>query len=92
MIAYAETGVWSKVITDGVGPSPRFSIAGDCIDARSGGILAFIGGCNDNLEALDDMYYLDTGCLPPFLFGSCKKNCFCLVHVKRTAFYQTLNS
>ncbi|KAI5055799.1 hypothetical protein GOP47_0029320 [Adiantum capillus-veneris] len=52
-----DTGVWSKVIVDGVGPSPRFSVAGDCI---TGGVLFFIGGCNDNLEALDDMYYLDT--------------------------------
>ncbi|MCO5601125.1 hypothetical protein L7F22_055244 [Adiantum nelumboides] len=52
-----DKGVWSKVIVDGVGPSPRFSVAGDCI---TGGVLVFIGGCNDSLEALDDMYYLDT--------------------------------
>eukprot|EP00249_Psilotum_nudum_P013942 c24589_g1_i1 orf=335-1936(-) len=54
-----ETGIWTKPITTGVGPSARFSVAGDCIDARSG-ILVFIGGCNENLEALDDMYSLDT--------------------------------
>lgn len=54
-----ETGLWTKVVTTGLGPSARFSVAGDCVDARSG-ILVFIGGCNENLEALDDMYYLDT--------------------------------
>ncbi|KAH7278114.1 hypothetical protein KP509_38G025100 [Ceratopteris richardii] len=52
------TGMWSKVAVDGKGPSPRFSLAGDCV---MGGFLVFIGGCNDNLVALDDMYYLDTG-------------------------------
>ncbi|KAH7278115.1 hypothetical protein KP509_38G025100 [Ceratopteris richardii] len=51
------TGMWSKVAVDGKGPSPRFSLAGDCV---MGGFLVFIGGCNDNLVALDDMYYLDT--------------------------------
>eukprot|EP00249_Psilotum_nudum_P016446 c25829_g1_i1 orf=508-1338(+) len=54
-----ETGLWTKAFTTGMGPSARFSVAGDCINARSG-ILVFIGGCNENLEALDDMYYLDT--------------------------------
>lgn len=54
-----ETGVWTKVATTGQGPSARFSIAGDCLDFKRG-ILIFIGGCNENLEALDDMYYLDT--------------------------------
>lgn len=55
-----ENGVWTKAITTGVGPSPRFSLAGDVVDAERG-ILLFIGGCNENLEALDDMYYFDTG-------------------------------
>ncbi|KAI5084665.1 hypothetical protein GOP47_0000834 [Adiantum capillus-veneris] len=54
-----ETGLWTKVTTSGVGPSSRFSVAGDCVDVKSG-VLVFIGGCNENLEALDDMYYLDT--------------------------------
>eukprot|EP00250_Pteridium_aquilinum_P005159 c15297_g2_i1 orf=15-2003(+) len=54
-----ETGLWTKVVTTGVGPSARFSVAGDCVDVRSG-VLVFIGGCNESLEALDDMYYLDT--------------------------------
>eukprot|EP01018_Ginkgo_biloba_P035302 Gb_19518 [translate_table: standard] len=54
-----ETGVWTKAATMGQGPSARFSIAGDCLDFKRG-ILVFIGGCNENLEALDDMYYLDT--------------------------------
>lgn len=55
-----ETGLWTKVVTTGLGPSARFSVAGDCVDVRSG-VLVFIGGCNETLEALDDMYYLDTG-------------------------------
>ncbi|MCO5570463.1 hypothetical protein L7F22_024185 [Adiantum nelumboides] len=54
-----ETGLWTKVATTGGGPSARFSVAGDCVDVKSG-VLVFIGGCNANLEALDDMYYLDT--------------------------------
>lgn len=36
-------------------------MAGDSLDPRNGGVLVFIGGCNKNLEALDDMYYLKTG-------------------------------
>ncbi|KAL5723225.1 hypothetical protein ACHQM5_006648 [Ranunculus cassubicifolius] len=54
-----ETGVWTKVISSGQGPSARFSVAGDCLDPRKG-LLVFIGGCNQDLEALDDMYYLHT--------------------------------
>lgn len=57
---YSDTGVWTKATTNGEGPSPRFSLAGDCAEPDKG-ILLFIGGCNENLEALDDMYYLDTG-------------------------------
>lgn len=57
----ADTGVWTKVITTGDGPSARFSVAGDCLDPVRGGVLVFIGGCNKSLEALDDMYYLNTG-------------------------------
>ncbi|XP_071724164.1 uncharacterized protein [Rutidosis leptorrhynchoides] len=56
-----ETGIWTKVITTGDGPPCRFSVAGDCIDPLKSGVLAFIGGCNSSLEALDDMYYLYTG-------------------------------
>lgn len=56
-----ETGCWTKVMTTGEGPSARFSMAGDSLDPRNGGVLVFIGGCNKNLEALDDMYYLRTG-------------------------------
>lgn len=56
----ADTGVWSKAVTTGVGPSPRFSLAGDTADPERG-LLLFLGGCNETLEALDDMYYLDTG-------------------------------
>lgn len=56
-----DTGVWTKVITTGDGPSARFSVAGDCLDPMKGGVLVFVGGCNKSLEALDDMYYLYTG-------------------------------
>ncbi|ERN17915.1 acyl-CoA-binding domain-containing protein 4 isoform X1 [Amborella trichopoda] len=55
----AETGVWNKISNVGQGPSSRFSVAGDCLDPRKG-VLVFIGGCNENLEALDDMFYLYT--------------------------------
>ncbi|XP_021615867.1 kelch domain-containing protein 3 isoform X2 [Manihot esculenta] len=56
-----DTGIWTKVMTTGVGPSARFSVAGDCLDPQISGVLVFIGGCNKNLEALDDMFYLHTG-------------------------------
>jgi hypothetical protein len=55
-----ETGAWTEAVTDGLGPSPRFSVAGDCLDYKRG-VLVFIGGCNEELEALDDLYYLHTG-------------------------------
>ncbi|KAI8543093.1 hypothetical protein RHMOL_Rhmol08G0191700 [Rhododendron molle] len=56
-----DTGVWTKVAATGEGPSARFSMSGDSLDPQRSGILAFLGGCNKNLEALDDMYYLHTG-------------------------------
>lgn len=56
-----DTGVWTRVMTTGDGPSARFSIAGDSLDPLRSGILVFIGGCNKSLEALDDMYFLYTG-------------------------------
>ncbi|KAA3460615.1 kelch domain-containing protein 3-like isoform X2 [Gossypium australe] len=56
-----KTGLWTKVITTGDGPSARFSVSGDCLDPLKSGVLIFIGGCNKTLEALDDMYYLYTG-------------------------------
>ncbi|KAL8150625.1 hypothetical protein V2J09_020433 [Rumex salicifolius] len=55
--------------TDGVsgdGPSARFSMAGDCLDPTINGALVFIGGCNKNLEALDDMYFLYTDIVREF--------------------------
>ncbi|KAL3695735.1 hypothetical protein R1sor_009811 [Riccia sorocarpa] len=58
-VLHLETGVWTKATTVGEGPAPRFSLAGDCADPERG-ILLFFGGCNENLEALEDMYYLDT--------------------------------
>ncbi|XP_039157224.1 actin-fragmin kinase-like [Eucalyptus grandis] len=56
-----ESAIWSSVTTAGAGPSARFSMAGDCLDPIRSGVLIFVGGCNGNLEALDDMYYLHTG-------------------------------
>lgn len=61
VVSCAETGAWSKVSVMGEGPSGRFSMAGESLDPQMGGLLVFIGGCNKNLEALDDMYYLHTG-------------------------------
>ncbi|CAH2036969.1 unnamed protein product [Thlaspi arvense] len=56
-----DTCVWSKVLTIGEGPSARFSSAGACLDPHKAGFLVIVGGCNRNLEALDDMFYLHTG-------------------------------
>uniref|UniRef100_A0A2C9UK58 Uncharacterized protein n=1 Tax=Manihot esculenta TaxID=3983 RepID=A0A2C9UK58_MANES len=56
-----DTGVWTKVMTTGIGPSARFSVAGDCLDPQMGGVLVLIGGCDKSLEALDDMFFLYTG-------------------------------
>nr|XP_043615824.1 rab9 effector protein with kelch motifs [Erigeron canadensis] len=56
-----ETFKWTKVVTLGVGPSARFSMAGSTLHPQHGGSLIFIGGCNKSLEALDDMFYLYTG-------------------------------
>ncbi|XP_024530685.1 tip elongation aberrant protein 1 [Selaginella moellendorffii] len=52
----ASTGVWATSNPSGPGPSPRFSLAGDSVDAKQG-ILFFYEGCNKELEALDDMYF-----------------------------------
>ncbi|XP_011101963.1 RING finger protein B isoform X1 [Sesamum indicum] len=56
-----ENASWMKIIAIGEGPSGRFSMAGESLDPQLGGVLVFIGGCNKNLEALDDIYYLHTG-------------------------------
>ncbi|CAA0826610.1 Galactose oxidase/kelch repeat superfamily protein [Striga hermonthica] len=56
-----ESGAWMKVLAVGEGPSGRFSMAGESLDPQMGGVLVFIGGCNKNLEALDDIYLLHTG-------------------------------
>ncbi|XP_056175450.1 uncharacterized protein LOC115662401 isoform X2 [Syzygium oleosum] len=56
-----ESAIWSKVTAAGAGPSPRFCMAGVCLDPVKSGVLAFVGGCNTSLEALDDIYYLHTG-------------------------------
>ncbi|XP_057436857.1 tip elongation aberrant protein 1-like isoform X2 [Lotus japonicus] len=53
-----DTGIWTEVATTCIGPSARYSAAGDRLDFM-GGILVFFGGCNK--DALDDMYYLYTG-------------------------------
>ncbi|GBG86799.1 hypothetical protein CBR_g42082 [Chara braunii] len=59
-----ETGEWTKSNVEGARPSPRFSLAGDCVDDQKG-LVFFIGGCNDNLEALDDIFFLETGLQGP---------------------------
>ncbi|XP_075479254.1 uncharacterized protein LOC142520139 [Primulina tabacum] len=56
-----ENGTWVKIVSTGEGPSGRFSMAGENLDPQMGGVLVFIGGCDKNLEALDDMYFLHTG-------------------------------
>ncbi|XP_031490809.1 acyl-CoA-binding domain-containing protein 6-like [Nymphaea colorata] len=61
-ILNVDTGIWSKISNACQGPSARFSVAGDCVDLWKG-VLVFIGGCNEKLEALDDMYYLYTDML-----------------------------
>lgn len=50
------------------GPSPRFSSAAVCLHPYKAGSFFFVGGCNKNLEPLDDIYYLHTGLLQPFGF------------------------
>ncbi|EFJ14743.1 hypothetical protein SELMODRAFT_423317 [Selaginella moellendorffii] len=55
----ASTGVWATLNPSGSRPAPRFSLAGDSVDAERG-ILFVFEGCNKELEALDDMYFLDT--------------------------------
>lgn len=56
-----ETGTWTEVAATGEKPSARFSMAGDNLNPQKEGVLVFFAGCNKNLEALDDMYYLYTG-------------------------------
>lgn len=63
-----DTGIWTKILTTGEGPSARFSVAGDCLDPLKGGVLVFVGGCNKSLEALDDMYFLYTGWYKQLIF------------------------
>lgn len=67
-----------QVLASGEGPSGRFSMAGESLDPQMGGVLVFIGGCNKNLEALDDMYYLHTG----FIFF-----CSFLIEKSQVVFY-----
>ncbi|KAK9669103.1 hypothetical protein RND81_13G109300 [Saponaria officinalis] len=56
-----DTGIWTKINPDGDKPSARFSMSGDCLDPSKDGVLLFVGGCDRNLEALGDIYYLHTG-------------------------------
>ncbi|KAA8541052.1 hypothetical protein F0562_025015 [Nyssa sinensis] len=56
-----DTGLWTKVMTIGKGPSARSFMGGDSLDPEKNGVLVLLGGCNKSLEALDDMYYLHTG-------------------------------
>ncbi|KAG2313274.1 hypothetical protein Bca52824_024831 [Brassica carinata] len=54
-----ETCVWSKIAIE-EGPSARFSAAAACLSPYKAGSFLFVGGCNKNLEPLDDIYYLHT--------------------------------
>ncbi|KAG2313273.1 hypothetical protein Bca52824_024830 [Brassica carinata] len=54
-----ETRVWSKIAME-EGPSARFSAAAVCLGPYKAGSFFFVGGCNNNLEPLDDIYYLHT--------------------------------
>lgn len=47
------------------GPSARFSTSAVFLDPYKAGLFLFVGGCNKNLEPLDDIYYLHTGLLRP---------------------------
>lgn len=51
-----------------IGPSARYSAAGDRLDFM-GGILVFFGGCITNKGVLDDMYYLYTGSAKSLYFS-----------------------
>ncbi|MCE3050077.1 hypothetical protein HAX54_046437 [Datura stramonium] len=50
-----------EVMPTGEGPSARFSVAGDCLNPHLRGVLVFVGGCDNNLQPLENMYYLHTG-------------------------------
>ncbi|XP_033131478.1 nitrile-specifier protein 1 isoform X1 [Brassica rapa] len=56
-----ETGVWSKLVhAMEEGPSARFSAGAVSLGPYKAGSFFFVGGCNKNLEPLDDIYYLHT--------------------------------
>ncbi|EFJ21745.1 hypothetical protein SELMODRAFT_52725, partial [Selaginella moellendorffii] len=54
------SGEWHKPEVTGNGPSHRFSLASDLIDPERG-VVALYGGCNGELEALPEMFFLHTG-------------------------------
>ncbi|KAJ0812268.1 hypothetical protein HanPSC8_Chr17g0760121 [Helianthus annuus] len=70
-----ETCRWTNVITLGVGPSARFSMAGSTLHPQHGGVLIFMGGCNKSLEALDDMFYLHAGFINFVITGQSHVGC-----------------
>lgn len=53
------------------GPSARFSAAAVCLGPYKAGSVFFVGGCNKNLEPLDDIYYLHTGFVSTFHLEGC---------------------
>ncbi|CAN6998739.1 unnamed protein product [Brassica oleracea var. botrytis] len=55
-----ETGVWSKIVAMEDRPPARFSAAAVCLGPYKAGSFFFFGGCNKNLEPLDDIYYFHT--------------------------------
>ncbi|CAI5984069.1 unnamed protein product [Closterium sp. NIES-64] len=50
---------WQQYTPTGDVPSRRFSLSADLLDTVSGKMMLF-GGCNDDLEALEDAYFLHT--------------------------------
>ncbi|KAG2313277.1 hypothetical protein Bca52824_024834 [Brassica carinata] len=57
-----ETRVWSKIVIQ-EGPCARFSAAAVRLGPYMAGSFFLFGGCNKNLEPLDDIYYLCTDCV-----------------------------
>ncbi|MFS8002487.1 putative galactose oxidase/kelch, beta-propeller, kelch-type beta propeller [Helianthus anomalus] len=70
LLVFGEMFRWTKVITLGVGPSARFSMAG--LHPQNGGVLIFMGSCNKSLEALDDMFNLPAGLINYVITGQNK--------------------
>ncbi|CAI7860273.1 unnamed protein product [Closterium sp. NIES-53] len=64
---------WQQYTPTGDVPSRRFSLSADLLDTVSGKMMLF-GGCNDDLEALEDAYFLHTVSGKMMLFGGCNND------------------